>query len=332
MVLKQLGNTGCLVSPIGLGLAALGRPGYITLGHGQDLAGRSDVASMEANAHAVLDAAWSRGVRYLDAARSYGKAEIFLKSWIKKRHLTGAEVSVGSKWGYRYTADWQITTAHHEIKDHSLDHFTTQWEESRALLAGPLKLYQIHSATLETGVLDDPALLARLAEVKETHGLLMGLSLTGPNQAQTLEKARSIRCDGRPLFDAVQATCNLLEPSIEPALAEASDAGMGVIIKEALANGRLTERNTHPNFFSQKKVLNAQAERLSCGIDALSMAWLLSKPWVDVVLSGAATATHLASNLHALNVAWDAEAEAALSELREPSEAYWTFRKTLAWN
>jgi aryl-alcohol dehydrogenase-like predicted oxidoreductase len=33
-----LGSTGLAVSPIGLGLAALGRPGYITLGHGSDLA------------------------------------------------------------------------------------------------------------------------------------------------------------------------------------------------------------------------------------------------------------------------------------------------------
>ena len=40
-------------------------------------------------------------------------------------------------------------------------------------------------------------------------------------------------------FDCVQATWNVLEPSAGPALAAAHDAGLGVIIKEAVANGRL---------------------------------------------------------------------------------------------
>ena len=85
MKLKPLGNTDRLVSPIGLGLAALGRPGYINLGHGEDLAGLTDVNHMEANAHSVLDEAWEHGIRYVDTARSYGKAELFLNSWLRRR-------------------------------------------------------------------------------------------------------------------------------------------------------------------------------------------------------------------------------------------------------
>ena len=57
---------------LGLGLAALGRPGYITLGHGQDLGADRDPAEMERRCHAVLDAAWAGGVRWFDAARSCG--------------------------------------------------------------------------------------------------------------------------------------------------------------------------------------------------------------------------------------------------------------------
>ena len=59
MNLHKLGQTGLQVSPIGLGLAALGRPGYINLGHAQDLSAGRDVAAMEHHAHAVLDAAWA---------------------------------------------------------------------------------------------------------------------------------------------------------------------------------------------------------------------------------------------------------------------------------
>ena len=47
---------------------------------------------------------------------------------------------------------------------------------------------------------------------------------------------------GEPLFGAGQATWNLLEPSVEPALAEAAQAGWAVIVQEAVANGRLTAR------------------------------------------------------------------------------------------
>ena len=43
---------------IGLGLAALGRPAYINLGHGEDVADPS-VDAMERSAHAVLDAAYA---------------------------------------------------------------------------------------------------------------------------------------------------------------------------------------------------------------------------------------------------------------------------------
>jgi len=70
----QLGDTGLVVSRIGVGLAALGRPGYINLGHAGDL----DVPAMEARAHAVLAAAWQASVRYFDVARSYGRVEEFL--------------------------------------------------------------------------------------------------------------------------------------------------------------------------------------------------------------------------------------------------------------
>src|SRR6202023_3109669 len=98
MQTTALGNTGLVVSRLGLGLAALGRPGYINLGHAEDLARDYDVADMEARAHGVLDAAWGGGVRYFDAARSYGRAEAFLAEWLAARQIAPGDVTVGSKW------------------------------------------------------------------------------------------------------------------------------------------------------------------------------------------------------------------------------------------
>ncbi|MEZ4683827.1 MAG: hypothetical protein R2932_57420 [Caldilineaceae bacterium] len=66
---------------IGLGLAALGRQG-ISIWHGTDLKQQYTLAAMTAQAHAVLDAAWTGGVRYFDVARSYGKRRrIFAAGW-----------------------------------------------------------------------------------------------------------------------------------------------------------------------------------------------------------------------------------------------------------
>jgi aryl-alcohol dehydrogenase-like predicted oxidoreductase len=286
---------------------------------------------MEARAHAVLDAAWAAGVRYFDAARSYGNAERFLSTWLASRGIRPDEVTVGSKWGYSYTAGWKVEAVKHEVKEHSLAVLRRQAAESRELLGTHLDLYQIHSATLDSGVLENAEVLGELARLRRT-GLKVGLSLTGPRQAEALRKALEVRVDGERLFDCVQATWNLLEPSAGPPLQSAHDMGVGVIVKEALANGRLTSRNRDAAFAPKRRLLEETAGRLSTTLDGLALAAVLAQPWADVVLSGAATVEHLRSNLGALAVAWDGEAAEALRGLAEPPEAYWTTRGGLAWN
>jgi aryl-alcohol dehydrogenase-like predicted oxidoreductase len=133
MQTKPFGSTGLSVSPIGIGLAALGRPGYITIGHADALGRNYDVTAMEAGAHRILDKAYAMGVRYFDAARSYGRAEAFLASWLQRRGIPPGDVVVGSKWGYTYTAGWQVEAAAHEVKEHSLAVLQRQWKESRRI-------------------------------------------------------------------------------------------------------------------------------------------------------------------------------------------------------
>ena len=306
------------MSAIGLGLAALGRPGYVNLGHGEDLAGHRAPGMLEARAHAVLDAAWAAGVRYVDVARSYGRGEEFLAHWLTRRRPPPDKLTVGSKWGYTYTAGWRTDAEQHEVKDHSLATLERQYAETRDLLGGQLDLYQIHSATPESGVLDDSRVLARLAELR-AGGLRIGLSVSGPRQGATIRRA--LEAGG---FDAVQATWNVLEPSAGPALAEAHAAGLGVIVKEGVANGRLTTRGDVPD-------LLAAAAGRGVTPDALALAAVLRRPWVDVVLSGAATEAQLAGNLAALGVVWDDALEALLPDLAEPAEAYWARRSALPW-
>lgn len=330
MQLRSLGQSGLRVSPLGLGLAALGRPGYINLGHAEDLGHKYDVAVMEAHTHEVLDVAWDGGVRYFDAARSYGRAEQFLNSWLHRRGIAPDAVTVGSKWGYTYTADWQVDAETHEMKEHSLAVLKRQWDETQANLDRYLDLYQIHSATFESGVLENVEVLDALADLKDG-GTAMGLTLSGLDQPAVLTRALELEIEGVLLFDTVQATWNMLEPSVGPVLAEAHAAGMGVLVKETLANGRLTPKNNRPRFRQQYTLLERHANRLDTTVDALALAAVLAQPWADVVLSGAATVDHIRSNIKALDVAWDAEAEAELAALVEPPEVYWEKRSNLQW-
>jgi aryl-alcohol dehydrogenase-like predicted oxidoreductase len=316
--IRTLGPTGPCVSAIALGLAALGRPGYLNLGHGEDLGDDRSVAALELRTHEVLDAAWAAGVRYFDAARSYGRAEDFLGSWLSARAIPPSDVTVGSKWGYTYTADWQVDADPPEVKDLSADQLRRQLQETRARLGSHLVLYQIHSATVSSGVLDDHEVLDELAALRAT-GVRVGLSVSGTEQAATIERALEVGG-----FDSVQATWNLLERSAESELRAAHESGLGVIIKEALANGRLAGRGA-------ENLLIDVAGELATTPDAVAIAAALARPWVDVVLSGATTIEQLDSNLAARSLQLDAGIEKRLATLVEEPDAYWERRSALPW-
>ena len=304
------------MTQIGLGLAALGRPAYINIGHADDLGPEHSPDDLRELSHGVLDRAYAAGVRYFDAARSYGLAEEFLGGWLRSREP--ADVFVASKWGYTYTAGWRMDASEHEVKDLSVGQLRRQLAETREHLGSWLRLYQIHSATIESGVLSDADVLDELATLRAT-GVEIGLSATGPGQPATIDAAVATGA-----FDAVQATWNLHERSAGEASARAHSAGMRVIIKEAVANGRLTDRAAAP-------ALSSAAQERGVGADAVAIAVALAQPWVDVVLSGASTPTMLESNLEALTVSVDAKLQDQLAALAEPADEYWETRSQLAW-
>jgi aryl-alcohol dehydrogenase-like predicted oxidoreductase len=321
---RLLGRTGLPVSRIGLGLAAVGRPAYINLGRDVDLAGDRSVDALRRRSHELLDAAMDGGIRYVDVARSYGLAEEFLGSWLDARPADAVVPTIGSKWGYRYVGDWRLDATVHEVKDHSLPAFRRQLAESRAILGDRLKLYQVHSATLESGVLEDRAVLPALAELA-ADGIAVGLTVSGPRQRNVVRRALDVRLDGRNPFTSVQATWNVLERSVEPALVEAHDAGWGVIVKEALANGRLARPDACP------PTVAAMAAHHAVQPDAVAIAAILERPWADVVLSGAATVDELRSNLTAPAIELANDELDELAALQEPADDYWIARSHLAW-
>ncbi len=146
-------------------------------------------------------------------------------------------------------------------------------------------------------MLDDDRVLDALAALRDG-GLRVGVTVSGPRQAETVRRALGVRRGGKPLFAALQATWNVLERSCEEALREAHAAGRTVIVKEVLANGRLTSRGDA----GRAAPLALLARDLHVGPDAVAIAAALAEAWADVVLLGATTVDQLHSNLRALGV------------------------------
>jgi aryl-alcohol dehydrogenase-like predicted oxidoreductase len=318
---------------LGLGLAALGRPGYVTLNHASDLGGRYDPTAMESHAHSVLDAAFDAGIRYIDAARSYGRAEDFLASWLRKRAIEPGRVSVASKWGYTYTAGWSTSATQHEVKDHSLTAFERQLAESTQRLGRYLSLYQIHSVTAESKTLEDDALIDAIARLRE-RGIRAGLSVSGAGQDVAIRRSLEVRRDGERVFDSVQATWNLLERGAERALEEAHAAGMEIVVKESLANGRLTHGNRDDDdvFAPHVARIRELAEARGTTIEMLALAAALARLWANVVLTGAATENQIRSSAAALELDYGSELEEQLRPLSIASDEYWKVRGSFKWN
>ena len=319
MEIRRLGETGLTTSRIGLGLAALGRPVYIDVGRDRDLGNERTRAAMEARCDAVLDAAYAAGIRYVDAARSYGDAEAFLGAWLEAGDRP--DVVVGSKWGYTYVGQWRLDADVQEVKDLSANALRRQIADSRRLLGDRFSLYEIHSATIESGVFDDREVLDELRSLRES-GLFLGFSTSGPQQSDSILRGLHECIDGEPLFSTVQSTWNVLEPSVGPALAEAHADGRGVLIKEAMANGRLAAGDGP---------LGGIAGRLRTTPDRVALAAVLAQPWADVVLSGAVTVGQVRSNASALDVALPADALREMETFAQPPGRYWMDRAALPW-
>lgn len=305
---------------LGLGLAALGRPEYINIRDNYNI--DKSLESFEQNAYEMLDFAYENGIRYFDTAPSYGKGEFFLKNWNNK-HLH-KDITLSTKWGYTYVANWQLGyTGKHEVKEHSIEKLTEQWKDSKELLPN-LKIYQIHSATFESGVLENNAVLEELFRLKKEHKLQIGLSSSGVNQSEIIEKALKIKINNEMLFDSFQVTFNFLEQATFSTLKKAQELGKTIIIKEALANGRV--------FLEENTLLKNLSNKYNVGVDALALRFVMDYLEPTYLLSGASSKKQFTENLKVLNFSLNEDEILQLKNLQVNSKTYWEERSNLDWD
>ena len=315
-------------SKIGLGTAAIGRPSYINI---KQSASAYDFSqeNFRRKGIAVLETAYNRGIRYFDTAPGYGMAEQMLIDWLKNKNDNSIEVA--TKWGYTYVANFDPNVKKHEVKEHSLEKLNEQWKESKNMLPF-LTSYQIHSATFETGVLKNEAILHRLSELKNEYGLHMGVTTSGANQVEVLKKAMDIELNGRKLFDLFQVTYNIFDQSLASVATEITKQNKRLVIKEALANGRIFPNEKYAHYANAYQRLGHLAKKYNVGIDAIALRFCVDSIPVYKVLSGGTIDQHISDNLKVNDFILEEKEIASLKDLAIDPNQYWHERKQLNWN
>ena len=312
---------------LGLGTAALGRPQYINVR--QDNATNTDLETFRKHSFQVLEEAYNAGIRYFDTAPGYGLAEELVLEWVQTKNDSSIEIA--TKWGYTYTANFDANATVHEIKEHSLAKLNEQWNFSKQLLPY-LKVYQIHSATLETGVLENTEVLAQLAFFKKKHHLKIGLTTSGTNQVEVIKKALEVLMDGEPVFDLFQVTYNFLDQSLQEISDELIKQNKTIVIKEALANGRIFRNKTYTNYNNLYNVLEILSKKYTVGVDAISLKYCEQTISNSIVLSGASSTNQLKENVKLNDFSLSTNEIELLNSFKTAPELYWTERKQLQWH
>ena len=312
---------------LGLGTAALGRPQYINIRF--QTGGKSNLETFKKNSFSVLETAYNKGVRYFDTAPGYGLAEALVVEWLQTKN--DASIQIATKWGYTYTANFDENATVHEVKEHSLAKLNAQWNFSKQLLPY-LKVYQIHSATIETGVLENSEVLERLASLKKEHNLKIGLTTTGTNQTEVIKKALNVTVNGTSLFDLFQVTYNLLDQSLLEISEELIHQNKSIVIKEAMANGRIFRNESYPHYNKMYAILESISKKHAVGIDAISLRYCEQTIPNSVVLSGASNNMQLKQNLHLNTFSLSNNEIDLLNSFKISPEFYWKERKQLIWN
>jgi aryl-alcohol dehydrogenase-like predicted oxidoreductase len=219
MQTRTLGRTGRSVSVIGLGTWQLGADW-----------GEVD----EADALAVLDAAYDAGVTFFDTADVYGdgRSESLIGTWLKAN--AGSGVTVATKMGRRVD---QVP------ENYVLDNFRAWNDRSRRNLGvETLDLVQLHCPP--TAVYSrDEVFDALDTLVSEDRIRNYGVSV------ETVEEA--LTAIARPGVASVQIILNAfrLKP-LDEVLPAAARAGVGIIARVPLASGLLSGRYTLETTFA----------------------------------------------------------------------------------
>ena len=312
---RRLGNSGLIVSTIGLGCNNFGRTG--TASQGQD------------GTTAVIDAALEAGVTLFDTADTYG-AERGLSETLMGHALKGKrdQIVLASKFGMDMGGlngpDWDARGSRRYIRlaiEASLRRLQTDW----------IDLYQLHSPDSRTPIEETLATLDDLI----TEGKIRYIGHSNLAGWQIAEAEFTAELHGHPKFISSQNEYSLLVRNAEKEVLPAvNQYGLGFLPFFPLYNGLFTGKFSREGGPADSRIMMIRPhllenapwdtiERYQAFCDergvtmlAATFAWLLARPGLTSVIAGATKPEQIAANADAAT-AWQPSAEdvASISEL-----------------
>jgi aryl-alcohol dehydrogenase-like predicted oxidoreductase len=303
---RELGRTGIEVSRIALGCGNFGGVGSAPAFFG---AGES-----EAEALAIMDAAWDLGVTLFDTADAYGGGR--------------SERAVGRWLADRRTRPLVATKVFHSVDGDPNDHglgrqrILRQIEGSLERLGVErVDLYLIHEPDPDTPIAET---LGTLDELVRT-GKIGAVGASNVDAAQLREALQVSEEGGLVRFEWVQNSYNLLERKDEEELLPlCAEHGLGYTPFSPLAGGWLTGKyrrgeaypagsrmtlrpDPYADFedertFDGLEALDAAARERGVDVATLALAWVLGHPLVTAAVVGPRRPEHLEPARDALAV------------------------------
>ena len=124
----------------------------------------------------------------------------------------------------------------------------------------------------------------------------------------------------------------MLDQSLLEVLDAVQTRGNRIVIKEALANGRVFPNAKYPAYKNLYTCLEQLATKYGIGIDAVALQFCIQTINPFMVLSGASQTNQIKENLKANDFHLLAEDMALLKSFKIDTIDYWSERKQLGWN
>jgi len=274
---RTLGRTGLEVTTLGYGAMELrGEP--------------RGPAVTDSEADAILNAVLDAGINFIDTSPDYGRSEEHIGRAISHRR---DEYFLASKCGCLVGAA-PAPAGQRNPHVFTAANVRAGVEQSlRRMKTDYLDLVQFHispsRAELEAeGALDELLKLREEGKVR-----FIGMSGTLPNLRDHIAMG---------VFDEFQVPYSALEREHERAIAEASAAGAGIVIRGGVARGAPTDwARARPNLPVQDRWQAARLDDLLDGMSRMefTLRFTLSHPDLDTTIVGTRNPAHLRQNLEA---------------------------------
>jgi aryl-alcohol dehydrogenase-like predicted oxidoreductase len=268
MVARELGRSGLRVTPLGFGAFKIGRNVGIKYPQPYEL-------PCEEAVERLLNGVLDLGINYVDTAPAYGLSEERIGRLLSGRRgefVLSTKVGESFEEGrstYDFTAEGMRASVSRSLK---------------RLRTERLDLLFIHAHADDRAILRETGAAETLRRLRE-EGVVRAIGLSAKTPQAALEALA--------WADVLMVEHHLENRSFEPVIAQAARCGVGIVVKKALASGRLPARE--------------------------AIRFALSTPGVNTLVVGGLNLDHIRENLRYAEQAVQAGGHAAGLESVEGS-------------